>query len=217
MPRRSSPAFWVSAMQRADSVREPVAGRAHFGSSHSNPLHGSIRLLGFRSGTPWHQALAWAFIAALYAAFVLTMFPPVAAGNRDVLVYKAIRLLLFATPILCVVLLSDFPCCKRLPLFSSERRSQRLLGVATLVALVLCLCANLMYLHTPTYRASLQQHVIAFVVGSEEYPSNEDPVATDETPLTNTTTPDITNGTSDDDSESLRSAWDDRREGCGTD
>ncbi len=178
----------------------------------SAPVRAKSPLFGFRSGAVWRRACAWAFFAALYVAFSLTMFPPVEAGNRDVLVYKAVRLALFAIPILSVLCLSDFRWCRRLPLFSSERRSQRLTGVVALAALLLCLSANLTYLHTPEYREALLDKGAALVSSPQELTSAEGEAAPGAV-----ASPEGAGATTGDGDGSLASAWNDRREGCGTD
>lgn len=153
------------------------------------------------------------FFCLLYLAFVLTLMPPVVAGNHDLLVYKAIRAALFAIVILPIVFLSDFAWCKRIPFFSSPRASQRMLGVGLLTALLVCLCANLAYLHTPEYRAAAT-HRTAMALGMEDanMPASEGDAgmsggvarATGQEPER-------------DEGANLQNAWNERREGCGTD
>ena len=178
----------------------------------ATPVRGKNPLFGFRSGAVWRRACTWAFFAALYVAFTLTMFPPIAAGNRDVLVYKAVRLVLFAIPLLSMLCLSDFRWCRRLPQFSSERRSQRLVGVVTLAALLLCLSANLTYLHTPEYREALLDKGAALASLPQEPLPDEGGTA----PGT-AVPPHDAGATAGNEDGSLASTWNDRREGCGTD
>ncbi|MEG0418526.1 hypothetical protein, partial [Gordonibacter sp.] len=238
-PKRNLPAFWgngkMSRMRCIDRVRGFASGHAHITagdypnspariddrvvveSADATSSNGCFRLLGFRSSKTWHKVFACAFFAALYAAFVQTMFPPITSANHDILVYKVIRLLLFASPILCIVLLSDSPWHTRLPLFSSDRPSQRLLGIATLTALTLCLCANLMYLHTSEYRIALHEYATVLVAGTQEPPQDESLTTPDGEPCENVTAPGAVNDSSDGGGKSFGDAWNDQREGCGTD
>ena len=168
------------------------------------------KLWGFRSGEPWKSVCVIGFFCALYLAFVLTLMPPIIAGAHDQLVYKAVRACLFAAAVLPVLFLSDFTWCARLPFFSSPRTSQRVLGTAVLAALLVCLGANLMYLHTPEYRTELTRHVTsAFGIAQEETPAsvlttNEESAAQEEAPQSGT-------------SDGTKNVWTDRHEGCGTD
>ena len=171
------------------------------------------KLLGFRSGNPWKSSCALAFFCLLYLVFVLTLMPPVVAGNHDLLVYKAIRAALFAIVILPIVFLSDFAWCKHVPFFSSPRVSQRMLGVGLLAALLVCLCANLAYLHTPEYRAAAT-HRTAMALGVEDAnmaASKGDATMSEEVSRDTGQEPDLVEG------ESMQNAWTERREGCGTD
>lgn len=151
---------------------------------------------------------ALAFFCLVYLVFVLTLMPPVMAGNQDLLVYKAVRATLFAIVVLPILFFSDFAWCERIPFFSSPRLSQRVLGVALLTVLLVCLSANLTYLHTPEYRAATHRAALAFGVEEADAPALEDGASAQE----GTAADASANG-----NESLRSAWDERREGCGTD
>lgn len=167
------------------------------------------KLWGFRSGKPWKSVCVIGFFCALYLVFVLTLMPPIIAGTHDQLVYKAVRACLFAAAVLPVLFLSDFAWCARLPFFSSPRASQRVLGTAVLAALLVCLGANLMYLHTPEYRTELTRHVTsALGIPQEEtpasLPSTEESATQEEAPQSET-------------SEGTKNVWTDRHEGCGTD
>lgn len=179
-------------------------------------MNGYRRLFGFRSGKRWHRACTVAAVGLLAILFALTPLPFVPAANQDVLLYKAIRLLLFAAPLGCWILLSDFPGCKRVPLFSSEQPGRRALGAAALAAFLVCAGVNLYHLHTDEYRASVQAAVasLAFPNETAEEPPDQAPQskAEAEAPAAENTSdePSGTGGT-------WEGALAERREGCGTD
>lgn len=153
------------------------------------------------------------FFCLLYLAFVLTLMPPVAAGNQDVLVYKATHATLFAIVILPIVLLSDFAWCRRVPFFSSPRASQRMLGVGLLAVLLVCLCANLAYLHTPEYRAAAAHRTaVAFGAKDASMPASEGSAG-----MSGEVARETGHGSERDEGADLHNAWNERHEGCGTD
>lgn len=201
----------TSAPSTAHGISPDTATTAEIAA----PPHKRYPLFGFRSNKTWHKACALLFFTLLYALFVLTMFPPITASNIDVLIYKTIRLLLFAIPLLSVLFLSDFKWCKHLPFFSSKQRSQRALGIATLTALLLCLSINGSYLHTFKYRESLNQKVTFTILLSplaamSESHSVDFPIDTLESSPLASVAPNNTD-------ESLERALNAQREGCGTD
>ncbi len=176
------------------------------------------RLFGFRSGKRWRKACTVLAVGTTAVLFALTPLPFVFATNQDVLLYKGIRLLLFSAPILCWLLLSDYPLCKRVPFFSSAQRGTRALGALTLTAFLVCASVNLFNLHTAEYRASVQTAVAHLVMpdaaAQQEKPkpaaeSEPQPKPTDEVQGTDEKTPQ-NDGV-------LGSALAERREGCGTD
>lgn len=161
---------------------------------------------------------ALAFFCLVYLVFVLTLMPPVMAGNQDLLVYKAVRAALFAIVVLPILFFSDFAWCKRIPFFSSPHLSQRVLGVALLTVLLVCLSANLTYLHTPEYRAAATHRAaLAFGVEEANVPAPKDGAGPREGSGSANAQEGSAADASADGDESLRNAWDERREGCGTD
>lgn len=179
----------------------------------SSDEHAPRRLLGFRSKTPWKSLCALVFFCLLYLAFVLTLMPPVAADNHDQLVYKAVRATLFAAAILPVVLLSDFAWCKRIPFFSSPRASQRALGVAVLASLLVLLGANLTYLHSPEYRSDVA-YCATKALGASDANA---PASIEDAGATGGTEPNPASESTQEADKGTRGAWNERREGCGTD
>lgn len=167
------------------------------------------KLLGFRSGNPFKSLCALVFFCLVYLVFVMTLIPPVVTGNHDLLVYKAVRAVLFLIVILPVLFLSDFTWCKHIPFFSSPHTSQRITGIATLAVLLVCLCVNLTYLHTPEYHAAVT-HRAAVAFGLEEKDILApllDARAAERADQEPTRQPD----------GSTQNTWNEQREGCGTD
>ncbi|WP_041690742.1 hypothetical protein [Eggerthella sp. YY7918] len=200
---------------KANSLRADEAPQRTAPFSKKTAPRSNRCLFGFRSGKTWHKVCIILLFAAVYIAFVLTAVPPVPAGNGDVVIYKLIRLVVLALPIVSILLLSDFSWCKKLPLFSSARTSQRVLGVATLAALLICLCANLTYLHTPEYREAVTAKWSSLISPKENIPHEEASTAPDRAPESAEEAPSTT--TSDEGFANLNDAWNERREGCGTD
>lgn len=129
-----------------------------------------MKLLGFRSGTPWKKAAAVLYYAVCAVVLLAGLFsgPLVEAGAWDGFVYKVSVLVIFAWMLSPAIFLSDTPLRKRLPLFRRYEGRKALLGMMIVFLLFTYLFAMVESWHTPAYKAAVDTYYEAIFARYDE-------------------------------------------------